>query len=255
MAESRKRYPPEYREQMGRAGAERAQRAVAGARVRDWLYLAVVLDAWSRRIVGWAMAPNLRSELVEDALVMAISRRRPTGPGDPSLRPRLAVHVAGLREAVPRSRDRPVAMCESFFAMMECELLDRVRFRTAGRCPARDLQLHRRLLQHPPSPLGTRLPGARALRGNQPCSVTRTRTRATHGPRPLSPRWEGTTELISHTINHRSQLSVKAGQVQNSRILRLTPPSTSVSWDHPCVPIPQILNHPIVSQIDAPRTP
>ena len=44
-----------------------------------WLYLAVVLDAWSRRIVGWAMATHLRAELVEDALAMAISRRRPKG--------------------------------------------------------------------------------------------------------------------------------------------------------------------------------
>ena len=42
-----------------------------------WLYLAVVLDAWSRRIVGWAMAPHMRAELVADALAMAISRRKP----------------------------------------------------------------------------------------------------------------------------------------------------------------------------------
>ena len=44
-----------------------------------WLYLAVVLDAWSRRIVGWAMAPHMRAELVENALAMAISRRQPRG--------------------------------------------------------------------------------------------------------------------------------------------------------------------------------
>ena len=43
-----------------------------------WLYLAVVLDAWSRRIVGWAMAPHMRAEMVEGALAMAISRRRTT---------------------------------------------------------------------------------------------------------------------------------------------------------------------------------
>jgi putative transposase len=42
-----------------------------------WLYLAVVLDLWSRRIVGWAMADHLRTELVVDALDMAIWRRRP----------------------------------------------------------------------------------------------------------------------------------------------------------------------------------
>src|SRR4051812_1189470 len=43
-----------------------------------FLYLAVVLDAWSRRIVGWSMANHLRTELVLDALQMAIGQRRPT---------------------------------------------------------------------------------------------------------------------------------------------------------------------------------
>jgi putative transposase len=42
-----------------------------------FLYLAVVLDAWSRRIVGWAMAPHLRTELVLAALDMAIVQRLP----------------------------------------------------------------------------------------------------------------------------------------------------------------------------------
>jgi len=42
-----------------------------------FLYLAVVLDAWSRKIVGWSMACHLRTELVLDALEMAIGQRRP----------------------------------------------------------------------------------------------------------------------------------------------------------------------------------
>jgi putative transposase len=37
----------------------------------------VVLDAWSRRVVGWAMATHLRTELVLDALNMAVWQRRP----------------------------------------------------------------------------------------------------------------------------------------------------------------------------------
>jgi transposase InsO family protein len=41
------------------------------------LYLAIVLDAWSRRIVGWAMTTHLRTELVLDALQMAASQRKP----------------------------------------------------------------------------------------------------------------------------------------------------------------------------------
>ncbi len=44
-----------------------------------WLYLAVVIDLFSRKIVGWAMANHMRSELVLDALNMAIAHRRPTG--------------------------------------------------------------------------------------------------------------------------------------------------------------------------------
>lgn len=42
-----------------------------------FLYLAVVLDAWSRRVVGWAMATHLRTELVLDALDMALGQRKP----------------------------------------------------------------------------------------------------------------------------------------------------------------------------------
>src|SRR5438128_1362664 len=43
-----------------------------------FLYLAVVLDAWSRRVVGWSMATQLRTELVLEALNMALTQRRPT---------------------------------------------------------------------------------------------------------------------------------------------------------------------------------
>ena len=42
-----------------------------------FLFLAVVLDAWSRRIIGWSMALHLRTELVLDALEMALAQRRP----------------------------------------------------------------------------------------------------------------------------------------------------------------------------------
>ena len=44
-----------------------------------FLFLAIMLDVWSRRIVGWAMATHLRTELVLDALDMAFARRRPQG--------------------------------------------------------------------------------------------------------------------------------------------------------------------------------
>jgi transposase InsO family protein len=46
---------------------------------QGWLYLAVVLDLCSRKVVGWAMADHLRAELCTDALEMALERRRPAG--------------------------------------------------------------------------------------------------------------------------------------------------------------------------------
>jgi hypothetical protein len=44
-----------------------------------WVYMAVVIDAWSRRVIGWSIADHLRAELVVDALEMARLRRRPDG--------------------------------------------------------------------------------------------------------------------------------------------------------------------------------
>ena len=44
---------------------------------RGWLYLAVVMDLFARRIIGWSMKLSLARELVLDAIVMAVWRRRP----------------------------------------------------------------------------------------------------------------------------------------------------------------------------------
>ena len=44
---------------------------------QGWLYLAVVMDVWSRMIVGWSMSASMAAELADDALKMAIARRRP----------------------------------------------------------------------------------------------------------------------------------------------------------------------------------
>ena len=46
---------------------------------QGWLYLAVVIDLYSRRVVGWSMATHMRTELVLDALTMALGRRLPQG--------------------------------------------------------------------------------------------------------------------------------------------------------------------------------
>jgi transposase InsO family protein len=100
-----------------------------------WLYLAVVLDAFSRRIVGWSMATHLRTELVLDALDMAIAQRNP-GPGlvhhsdhgcqYTSLAFGRRLQQAGLVASMGTIGDAlDNAVAESFFATLECELLDR----------------------------------------------------------------------------------------------------------------------------------
>lgn len=45
---------------------------------QGWLYLAVVIDLFSRKVVGWSMKPTLAKELAVDALLMAVWRRKPT---------------------------------------------------------------------------------------------------------------------------------------------------------------------------------
>lgn len=103
-----------------------------------FLYLAVVIDAWSRRVVGWAMATHLRTELVLDALDMALARRRPSdvihhsdqGCQYTSLAFGMRCREAGVRPSMGSVGDAyDNAMCESFFATLECELLDRRRFK------------------------------------------------------------------------------------------------------------------------------
>jgi putative transposase len=103
-----------------------------------FLYLAVVLDVYSRRIVGWAMANHLRTELVVDALDMAIGQRRPAavihhsdqGCQYTSVAFGLRCREVGVQPSMGSVGDAyDNAMCESFFATLECELLDRRRFK------------------------------------------------------------------------------------------------------------------------------
>jgi len=104
-----------------------------------FLYLAVVLDAFSRRIVGWSMATTLATQLVLDALNMALVTRRPRGVIHHSDQGSQYTSIefgqrcreAGVRPSMGSVGDAyDNAMCESFFATLECELLARCRFRT-----------------------------------------------------------------------------------------------------------------------------
>lgn len=68
-----------------------------------FLYLAVVLDAYSRRIVGWSMATTRATQLVLDALDMALLTRRPKAVIHHSDQ-RFAIHLGRVRPALPRCR-------------------------------------------------------------------------------------------------------------------------------------------------------
>ena len=104
-----------------------------------FLYLAVVLDAFSRRIVGWSMATTLHMQVVLDALNMALWQRRPSGvihhsdhgSQYTSIEFGKRCREAGVRPSMGSVGDAyDNAMAESFFATLECELLDRSRFKT-----------------------------------------------------------------------------------------------------------------------------
>lgn len=109
-------------------------------RYEDFLYLAVVLDVFSRRVVGWAMAAHLRTELVVNALEMAVWNRQPSegvihhsdhGCQYTSLLFGEHCQAVGIRCSMGSVGDcYDNAMAESFFATLECELLARQPFPT-----------------------------------------------------------------------------------------------------------------------------
>ncbi len=105
-----------------------------------WLYLATVLDAWSRRIVGWAMGDTLRTNLVVEALNMAVWNRRPTtevvhhsdrGAQYTSLAFSRRCREAGIAPSMGSVGDAyDNALAEAFFATLETELVIRHTFAT-----------------------------------------------------------------------------------------------------------------------------
>jgi putative transposase len=107
---------------------------------QGFLYLAVVIDAFSRRVVGWSMATYLRTELVLDALEMALWNRRPNpglvchsdhGSQYTSLAFGRRCRQAGIAQSMGSVGDSyDNALAESFFASLECELIDRSRWRS-----------------------------------------------------------------------------------------------------------------------------
>ncbi len=103
-----------------------------------YLYLAVVLDVFSRRVVGWSMAAHLRTELVLAALEMALGQRKPQGvihhsdPGTQytSIAFGERCRAAGVRPSMATAGDcYDNSLVESFFATLKRELLGGRQFR------------------------------------------------------------------------------------------------------------------------------
>ena len=105
-----------------------------------WLYLAVVIDLFSRRVVGWSMNRRMKASLVNDALLMAIWQRKPergllwhTDRGSQyasdSHREILADH--GITQSMSRKGNCwDNAVAESFFHTLKVELIHQYRFKT-----------------------------------------------------------------------------------------------------------------------------
>ncbi len=119
-----------------------------------WLYLAVLIDLYSRRVVGWAVADHMRTALPLTALTMALGRRRPPcnlvhhtdrGCQYASADYRRALRAAGATASMSRTGDcYDNAVAESFFATLKKELIHRYRWldrRDASRAIAEYIEI------------------------------------------------------------------------------------------------------------------
>jgi putative transposase len=101
--------------------------------VQGWLYLACVPDVFSRLVIGWSMASHRKTDLVVDAVIMAVHRRGGHVPGviDHSDRGEYSSHALerelrrhGALASMGSVADCYDALAESLFATLECELFD-----------------------------------------------------------------------------------------------------------------------------------
>jgi putative transposase len=115
------------------------------ATVRGFVYLAIVLDVYSCRIVGWSMREDMTAQLVMEALSMALNQRRPRAVIHHSDRGRQYASEAfatlcercGVSLSMGSVGDAyDNAMAESFFATLKCELVHRYRYATAEQAKA-----------------------------------------------------------------------------------------------------------------------
>jgi putative transposase len=106
-----------------------------------FIFLAIVVDVWSRRIVGWAIGESMSTELVLSALNMALITRKPQevihhsdqGSQYTSIAFGKRCREMGVKPSMGSVGDAyDNALAESVFASLECELIERRSFKTKG---------------------------------------------------------------------------------------------------------------------------
>lgn len=133
-----------------------------------WLYLAVVIDLYSRKVVGWALADHMRSQLVIDALRQALGSRSGTRDaifhsdrGSQDRQHRFPLPAQSRRPPPKHVRTRqslPQRLDRKPHRHPQNRDAPRRLFQRLRRCQNRALFLHRLLLQHPPKTLRSRIP-------------------------------------------------------------------------------------------------
>jgi putative transposase len=122
-----------------------------------WLYLAVVLDLFSRQVVRWSMSSRIDTELAMNALLMAVWRRKPVEPVMVHSDPGSQFTSKDWRDFLTAHRLEPSmsrrgnchdnAVAESFFQLLKRERIKRKTYATKEDAKAGHLRLHRDVLQ------------------------------------------------------------------------------------------------------------
>ena len=143
-----------------------------------WLYLAVLIDLFSRRVVGWAVSDRLKKDLALRALRMALVTRHPPsglihhsdrGSQYCSIDYQAVLRKHGLLISMSgKGNCYDNAVVETFFKTIKSELIWPVSWQTRSQAEKRGGQIHRRVLQSDPPPLDARLPEPGPLRDGGP---------------------------------------------------------------------------------------
>ena len=143
----------------------------------EFVYLAVVLDAWSRKVVGWALGRSLAAQLTVAALEQAIAQRQPLAWPGASLRSRRAVCLPGVcgpacqpghgTQHEPARQSLRQRQLRELHAHSQAGRDLRQHLPRSGRPARAHRGVHRALLQSHPAALGAWLPAAGGVRAER----------------------------------------------------------------------------------------